>query len=371
MAKTPPKKLGKSAAILHTRKVFGPERVSFPDSPLNNIEMAQCLSWYNNTKDLSIAKAYILDHLKSTNDERYEGVRKTPDKLIRPTAGWVARMLTLGMKLDDTGHATFDRLLSDSVRVKAEVIEDDAPAPVLVVQKRMVSRATDIIADTESALDEWRTQPFSMSNYLRENKVSANIVSGVHDYYKPLLQEIGEALTGKNKDLKEAYSHLTKTELNRYHRFVSAILSDLSAYATVALTPKVRKPRKKKEVSLDKKLSLLQYLPTFPANQLKSIAPANMLGAKEVWLFETVSKRLTVLRADGQSGLDLNRTTLTGFDPKNSGAKRIGRSTGKHLDGILMNAKTTCKKLFEAIKSDALEATGRINKNTIILKCFR
>lgn len=371
------KTAGKAVAAAYAKKVLGTERQDFPDNiPLSDMEMGGILYKYNLTKNSADAKGYLLDYLKAGNDNRYRDVSKTPDKLIRPTAGWLARMVSLGLTLSNQQRDTFERLIDDCVR-KRPVDEDEPeaqtpPAPTTVIVKKSSTDILSIIGDIERAVDSWRTVPFSLTTYLTERKLSPAVCEPVIAFYAPLVTELQGAIEGKQKDLKEAYSYLTKADLKKYLAFIVSIIDDAKKYGSEYVESKVvnRKPRKKKEIPLDKKVELLQYLPEFLKARVRSIDPKRIIGAKELWTFDSVSKRLIVLRAKTDAGLDLHRSTIINYDEKDSAAKRIGRHTARILEHILLSPRQKAREVFDSLSGDRLEITGRINKNTVLLKTF-
>lgn len=369
------KTAGKATNAAYAKKILGTERQEFPEhDPLTDMQVGGLLYWYNLTKNPSDAKDYLLSYLKDQNDNRYSDVSKTTEKLIRPTAGWLARMVSLGLILSNQQRDTFERLIDDSIKRKPVVDDSETPstpAPTTVVKKSGLD-ILSIIGDIERAVDAWRTAPFSLTTYLTERKLSPAVCEPVIAFYGPLVSELQTALEGKQKDLREAYAYLTKADLRKYLGFIVSIVDDAKKYGSEYVESKVvnRKPRKKKEIPLDKKVELLQYLPEFLQARVRSIDPKKIIGAKELWTFDSVSKRLIVLRAKTDAGLDLHRSTIINFDEKDSAAKRIGRQTSRILETILISPRQRAREVFDTLNGDRLEITGRINKNTVLLKTF-
>jgi hypothetical protein len=341
------KKAGKATMALYAKKVEGLERQTYPEhQPINDIELGFLYRWYNLSRSNSDAKAYLLEYLKNTNDPRYDAVAKTSEKLIRPTAGWIARMVSLGLFLSNQQRDAFERLIDSSGRAKPvydEEGETEAPVNTTVVKRKILSEH-DVIGDIEHALDNWRTNPFRLTEYLTERKIPAIYGPAIVNYYDPLLDELDFALEGKTKDLNEGYSRYKKPELKKYYDFVYNIVHEAMAYAQKDTKVKERKPRIKKEIPLDKKVSLVQYLQLSPNHSIKSFDPKRIVGAKELWTFDTVSKRIIVLRAATDAGLDIHRSSVTNYCPKTSTAKKIGRSTNIILDKVFISPRTAARK---------------------------
>ncbi len=106
--------------------------------------------------------------------------------------------------------------------------------------------------------------------------------------------------------------------------------------------------------------------------KLTSVNPTSILGAQELWVFNTSNKVLTVFRARGPAGLDVNRTSITGYDVDTSVSKKIGRNTEKIIDRVLNGGKVVLRKLFDdEISSGFIKTSERLNTNTLLLKTVR
>lgn len=370
------KVMGKTSQAIAAVKVWGTETQIFPEHTiLSDLDLGRHLAWYNNVKSNLDAKSYLLEYLQNSNDERYTLVQKTNEKLIRPTAGWMARMITLGLTLSNQQRDTFERLVDESGRSKAVIDENSDDAKIIPIQTitkpRKILTDSDVIGDIEYALDHWRTTAFNLTQYLTERKLPSNVGRAIVNYYDPLQDELDLALEGKTKDLNEGYARFKKTELRQYYDFVYNIIHEAMAYSKKDDKPKVRKVRQKKEIPLDKKVSLLQYMQTSPNHRsIKSLDPKRIVGAKELWTFDTVSKRLIVFRSQDDKGLDLYRSSVTNYNPETSHAKKIGRSTNMILDKVFLSPRLVCKEIFDSLNNDVLEITGRVNKNTLLIKVF-
>jgi hypothetical protein len=133
-------------------------------------------------------------------------------------------------------------------------------------------------------------------------------------------------------------------------------------------TKAVRKPRKKKVLSVDKRVSRVKYQKEDTELKLVSIPPAKILGAQELWTYNTKYNFLSVYRASGEAGLDVKGTTLLDYDEKASYFKKLGRRPAEHLANIIGTTKGRLKKTMDEIKADAQSVNGRINENTILLR---
>jgi hypothetical protein len=323
-------------------------------------EMIIAYNWYNAMADKSDIKEYTETWLK--NQKRLDELKKfraVPDEWVNHTCGAIARLINRGYEVPSHSKEFLEKTFAYTL-TKAKV-----SAPTLErtsIQDRMRERQHDIIGEIEEMIDNETT--FSMYDWLKARSVPAIYAPMIIAYYAPWMCELIEAYEGKDPQLKEAYSYLTKKQLTERIKLFHAIISDAEKYAGVA--KKTRAPRKPRTVSVEKKLKGLKYQKEDNTFKIASINPEKIIGAQELWTFNTKYKTITVLRAIDRGGLQVKGTSITGYDEANSVTKRTGRSPEKHLTSIKNGGKIILKKMLAELKDAPL--AYRINENTILMK---
>jgi hypothetical protein len=208
-----------------------------------------------------------------------------------------------------------------------------------------------------------------MYKTLQSSEFPASMATKVADYYRPVMQEIIDAIGKKDEQLVEAYSKYTKVQLKARLALYTGIVEDCEKYS--GNLRKARKPRKKKTVPVEQKMKFFQYQKQDNAMKLNSVNPETLLGAQELWAFNTKYKTLTVFRARGPAGLDVKRTAIIGHDEENSRAKKIGRKTEELVNKVLSGGKVALRKMFDDIKTDEIKISDRINTNVILLRVVK
>lgn len=371
--RTKARHVGRAVQVHQDRKAWGDEPAP-TNKELTQIELGKALTWYNYMCDRADARAYLESYLKSSGDGRAAAIKRASDKAIVPTAGWIARLLTRGFILPESTMVTFDRLINESGKIIIADDEEETPEkkivepPKVSVFQRTMEKAGDLIADVEDVVDAWRDNPtFSMYELLSKNQIAPKIASEVSRYYRPLLDELELVL--KEKDVGEAYGYMGRKERTNYIAFIKRIIDECDRYTNVTKKAVIRKPRKVKSQTPEKKLAKLKFMKEFAELQIKSVNPASALGATELWVFDTKYNRLTILKSD--KGLDIKGTTVIGFDPNKSQAKVIGRKAKEIVAAVLSGTKTSAHKSFDKVNTKAGEANGRINENSILLRVFK
>ena len=334
-------------------------------APLNNAEYGRALNWYNYMCDTSEAREYINEYLKALGrKDEIKALRRVPDQWVPTTVAWVCRMLSRGYSLPGNPKSYVDERLSVALlKAKKEEPEDAVEVPKVSIQDRMREKQSDIIGDIEALIDTG--EPFSLYDWLKAREIPATYTGAIAAYYTPIVQELQEAMEGDDPQLKEGYSHLTKKQLRERIEFFQAIVSDAERYGNVA--KKTRAPRKPRAVSMEKRLKHFKYQKEDGTFKVASINPEKVIGAQELWTFNTKYKVLTVFRAIDRGGLQIERSNIKNYDEKTSFSKGCGRQAEKVVDKVQNGGKIVLKKLMDELKTDK-PLQFRINENTILMK---
>ena len=212
----------------------------------------------------------------------------------------------------------------------------------------------------------WDVEPFDMYKYLTKLAISAAVAKKIPEQYNELRDELLEARDGTSKQLKEAYSFLTKHEKTAFISFVEKIQSDSLRYADNHKP--VRKPRKAKQISAVDKVKKLNFLDEDIDNQITSIDPSKIIGAELLYLYNSKTNQLIYYVARDRGGFDVKGSSIKNFDEDLSQVKKLGAKTTHYLDRVLGGGKIVLNKTMNEINSKASKVTGRVNNNMIILK---
>jgi hypothetical protein len=331
---------------------------------ITDSQLGKALNWYNAMTTVTECKEYTRDYLKSVKrDIEAKQIMKVSDQLFPSTIGSLSRLMSRGCTLPDSSMIFFETKLKNSLTRVVEIDKPEVVVEKVSIQDRMKERTNDIIGDIEEIIDSGAA--FSLYEYLQKNQIPAMYASKIVEHYRPWLEELCEAHQGECDQLKEAYSHLTKKQLEARVLFINSIIEDAERYGDV--TKKLRAPRKPRAVSAEKKLKNFIYMKESNEYKIASISPDKVLGAQELWTFNTKYKLLTVFRARGPAGLDVNRTTIIGYDESTTMTKRCGRKPEYFVDKVLNGGKLILRKIMDEAKGDAPLA-ARINEHTILLK---
>lgn len=357
--------------------MLGAEPVWVADTVHDNmISMIKALNWYNYNCSKKDAKEFILDYLKKVNRPKDEvaTIKSLPDTKISLQVGWLARMLCMGFIPSDNTKKFFGEnykslLVAEPKEVSATAPVVVAAAPVVNIQDRIREKASEVSGEIEGLIDDFVMSkcktPIDVESYIKSLQLSSVVLKKVCDNFVDHSKEITEAIAGKDKQLVEGYSQFSKVELRRLREFMDSIVTATNKVAIVS------KPTRKKRVSKEKPAAILvakvQYQKECPELKLKSITPDKVIGATQVWTYNTKTKLLGVYNSENAKGFSMKGTTLQNFDSATSIGKRL-RKPEIVLKDVLEAGKVKLKKILPDLKTKECVLTGRINSDTIILK---
>jgi hypothetical protein len=342
-----------------------------PDFTKSDVSIAQALNWYSYYKDYKDSKKYLIAYMTSkhySKDDISKISTKVPDSFISNT-GFVCRLLERGAGLDvkqlNWIADKIQNLLSMADKPKEE--EDD-DKPKVNIQERIQEQSSEFIGELEGFLDDYKTA-FNPYEWMATNGVKAPHARKVALHFTPKLAEPKLVLSGKaDADLEEAYSCFTKANIKKYVAFIEQIIVD--ANRIVNNSKVSRKPRKSKKPTADKLTAKVQYKKEDVEYKVVSVNPTEIVGAKQLWVFNTKTRKLGVYNAESPNGLTVKGTSINAYEPNSSSSKTL-RKPNDVLQALVKGTERKYKSTFDGIKSTEQELTGRINSDTILLKVFK
>ena len=240
------------------------------------------------------------------------------------------------------------------------------------IQDRISAKISDHILHFEIAFEdgiierkEKHPTP-DVRTYLTTENVGASMIGRIVDHFQAQWDEIkGSQGVNADEQLKEAYAHLKRADVKRFTEFYKAIIVELEMYKEQKKVARV--PRQRKAVSKMKQTSRLNYLKLHDGLKLVSIQPEDIIDAKELWVYQTKYRKLGKYITDSYSTLGVKGTTITGFNTSASVQKTL-RKPKEQLAEFKKAGKVKLRTFLEDVKAVDIKLTGRINKDTILLK---
>lgn len=349
--------------------------------PTNNriSRMSKAFGWYNyfygkkDARDMIVA--YLEAHDRKTD---VRTLRSIPDSAIRLTTAWLCRMTLVGLELTDAEQLKLKNLLTEiltSKQTETDLEENATPeVPRITIQDRLREKVSECAGELDGLFDEFVASGAKMSaDYkpimtIRGMNVAPQMVSNISDIWKRKQAEFELAIGGKDPQLVEAYSHLTKIQMRNVLKFCEAVINDCGAYVQIKKVE--RKPRKVKAVPPEKRAAKFKCITEFAELKLKGLPAASLVDKAEAWLYDTKKRKLIHLVADSHTqAFTVKSNSIIGFSTVESQQKTV-RKPADVLKAMGAAGKPAARKIYKDLTTTETPFNGRGTENLIILKSW-
>jgi hypothetical protein len=347
------------------------------------------MAWYRLESSVKELKPKVINWMSANGytKDQISAFKKTKDNRCGMTVGAIAACLLKGMppvRADfNDGRSTAVWLVNEVSKIVAEGkddIDESEEAKVEVkkdvytpsIQERVRDASMLMTEEIEAAIENFQTDPeafdpkaFKILNVLKAKQAKAAHARIIREFYTRDLEELQEVAATKDEQLKEAYNHLSKVQLRKITAFYQEIVSACEMLAQEAKVN--RKPKAKKAVPAEKIVAKLKYKKADEPLKLVSINPADILGAKELWTYNTKSRKLGKYIASEFADLGVKGTSIINFDENKSVQKTL-RKPIDQLKEFKAAGKVALRKFLDDINAVDTKMNGRINEEIMLLK---
>ena len=330
---------------------------------------ANAYNWYNYFYEAKEGRGFIIEFMEQINMPKaaIAMLKRVPDAQLSSTTAAMARMYVMGLESVERRKKIEARIM-DLCRKGAKLYEEDRKQAAVKAKLPEKVYVNELIADVEDMIDADSDQLESIYDWLKARNAKPTDVRSLVDYYTPWLNELNEAAERTpDPQLKEAYSHFTKKALKERIQLFAGIISDCESYLSNSRKSVVRKPRKTKPKTADKLVSKIKFQKEHTELKIVSIDPAKIVGAKELWVFNT--KYNVLAHYVSEQGLSMKGTTLQNVSDQ-SKQKKL-RKPADVLSHITGSTPKAAERTFDNIKTKEAIPNGRINEFTIILRAVK
>jgi len=330
-------------------------------------------NYYYSQKD---CKKYVVEWLQKNSKLSIEEVKafnRAGDRLLPMTVCSLIMAHRAGMPFRGR-HIEFiiDSVMDVVAKAEPEVLDAVAtPEQVAyrpTIQDRLAERTSEIIGELEGIFDDVATgvkNPTKLYDYLVANNVVQSQLGKYEDVYKTRKAELELAVSKKDEQVREGYSHLKAADFKRIIAWIDDLLAAVEQYRGVKKATK--KARVKKAPSKEKLVARLKYAKDNAALKIVSINPADIIGAGELWVYNTKSRKLGRYVAAAYKQLSIKGTSIEGFDSDKSVCKTL-RKPEEKLKEFARAGKIQLRKFLDDIKATETKMNGRINADIVLLK---
>ena len=343
-----------------------------------NLRINQGLNFYNYHFTSKHSKQPLIQWMeaqKVVDKESIRKVRSAKDWQIGITVGSVARMLL-------NGCPPMENLLlalRQKIKELPDVVEEEKEevknlAPVISIQERMKINLNEFLGEIDDFFDNGLKSDFKMSNALQLKEITGKAAALIPAIYAQEVADFNTLLNPVEKDdeyeqLVEAYPY-KKAEIKRILEFYNMLIEDALHHSNIQKAN--RKVRARKAPSKEKQVAKLKYKVNDDKYKLVSIDPQNIIGAQELWVFNTKTRKIgKYVATNGFSvgQLGIKGTTITGFDDVKSIQKTL-RKPEESLKEFNSAGKVVLRKFLDNLTTTGIKLNGRVNSDVILLKVF-
>lgn len=339
-------------------------------------EIQVVFNWYSAEKKRSDAYKYYLDYVKKFRNKDYKIFQKVDEGSITTTLGWIARIIIRGGSVSNDHTKRLEdnitQLLSkfaEEKKAQPEVTKQTV-TPGINIQEATKLKAKEYIGDLEGSIDEYifEDKDFSLYADLKGKQIPAPYVPDVKVWAEAKLSEYTAVADGEDSQLIEGYSNINKRKLKNIVKLFETFVEDCDKYG------QFKKANRKVQAVREKppaiQVKSVKYKMKDEELKLESERPIDIIGAAQVWLFNTKTRKLAVYTSESTKGMTVKGSTLQNWTPEKSKQKTL-RKPEEQLKDLLASGKVKLRTFIDSIKSKEQEVNGRINIETIILKVVR
>lgn len=334
---------------------------------LSKIELSKTLTWYTQYRDNKFASKSISDYLKKHNLKASSAAINKQST----TFGFVCRMLERGALLEDKQVTWFNDRLKAMINDKSvDLSEEQAKEPtnVISIQDRIAEKISEIAGELEGSIDDYIISDFTKapSPYaIMQDKVKGIHATRLLELFKRKRAQFDEAINTNDEQLIEAWSCYTKAQLKKLVTYCDTIITDLMKF--LEASSQSRKPRKRKKKTPEQLIAKLFYQEAYAPSDLKSEDPKKIIGAQQLWVYNTKTKKLGVYQAEDASGLSIKGSTIINHSEAKSITKTL-RKPDEVIPQVIKGGKVYLRNVLSELTTKESLLNGRINTDTILLK---
>lgn len=298
---------------------------------------------------------YIMNNGGEVPDDIMPGILPSLEKLINEEE---IKLISVGKKTDAIVSPTPNKSV-------------EATPSQITIQDRLRDKAREVAGEVEGWIDDFCTDKKTSAKSVDEfvGLFKANELKAPHMRYMQTIfirraDEVSEAVEGKNKDLVDAYSNFTKPELKKFDLFHKNLIKAVVMMQEVAKAE--RAPRKKKPVSSDKLVAKLKYKKEDSSLGIVSMNPVQIIGSKEVWIYNTKTRKISQYKAVDERGLSVKGAGLLNYS--SDSVEKTVRKPAETLAEFKKASKVKLRTFLKELSTVDIPANGKLNEHHVILR---
>lgn len=361
------------------KQIIGSKEEPIIDLENYNISLALALNFYNNTLTPAEYKSSALDFADSIG----KPVSKSIPEFEFRSIGAVCRLILREQPIKvEHIQQVVDKL---NLIVKNNLEREPKPEiKIIPVSKPKEYRAelTDFLAEIEDNLidaiihkiNTLQTVDYYVSKYAQ------------NQFVRDEISQINNLLSKKTTELTKVYNEMkSKSTCQQFNEVwkdipstrIKKALAELELLKAgiqnlVKVEQKTKFVAKKKEKPALAQVKNIQYTKKY--ENIEGLHPKSVIGATEVWIFDTETRDLHVLRAIQGTKFEADGQSFKNVDDSKSIKKKLRKpieQLNSFINCVENRTRKLYKEIFDEIKSTEQKTSGRMNEHRIILHVFK
>jgi len=354
------------------------DRAATFDSETFDHFLRKSLNYYNHFYNTKGTRKHLIEWLRRSNTldkKTLDQYVKTADKHTPMTACSLAMANRAGMPLKDRHIEFIIECVNQAIALSIDDDPEDAPlqdkiaVPVMTIQERLNEKLSEFIGELEGRFDEVilnQATNGKVFEFLKTENVPGALVTKIRNHFQDRSDQLTVIQASTDPDHKESYKHYKAADWRRIQTWLASLMTDCDSYGQVKKA--VRKTRTPKSLSKDKIVAKLKYQVEDKVLKLVSIKPVEIIGATELWCYDTKTRKLGRYIADSHAGsLSVKGTSIIGFDTVTSVSKTL-RKPAEQLKLFIKATKPQLRKFMDSVTTTETKLSGRINDQVLLLK---
>ena len=346
---------------------YGDEPKSITPGDRYNTKLAVAFNWYNQEKDKKDARNFLRYYIQSKNKTAVKLFDQVPDQKIDNTFGWLSRLVMTGSVLSPEHQQRLDQYIATLLNyepIKAMVSLETVKRPH--VRENMEEKVKEYLGNLEGELDA--PNNLNLFQDLQLKNIPAPYLSYLAQFIARKASEFIDVYESDSPDFKEGYSNFNKRRLTSTLKLLAQWKEDIAKYEQFKKAN--RKPKARKTKSPVEQVSKLKFLKESSELEIKSIQPTELVGASQIWIYNTKYKRLSVYRSESSQGIQVKGTILQNYDPEICEQKAL-RKPKEVLKKVLDSGKVQLRKILSELNTKDLPVNGRINEECLLIRAVK
>ena len=235
------------------------------------------------------------------------------------------------------------------------------------IQDRLNEKTSATIGELEGYFDDVVTNAgttFKPYDFLVTQNVPQGQLGKIETAFAKTRAELESAQAKEDEQLIEGYKHFKAADYKRIYAWFDELQKAVDQYRGVKKATK--KARVKKSPTKEKLIAKLKYSKQDAVLKLVSINPVDIVGAQELWVYNTKTRKLGQYIASTSAGLAVKGTSIENYTDKS--VSKTLRKPDVQLADFMKAGKVQLRKYMDTIKATETLLNGRINVDVLLLK---